>query len=235
MCRPVGFYFSVQNGATTAAPCGANTTFFSVEGFEEAGGATYALTVAPDDPQHGQVSPTGGTYNAGQTVELTATASNYFDFAGWSGDVGGTTNPVTVTMDTDKTIFATFTERLATNATPQWWLAAHGLSPDDVGALSDDDHDGHQAWQEYIAGTLPTTATSILKVTSLHSAGGQAVITWPTVSDRVYRVSWSTNIVDAFSAFPDATTLTWTANSYTDHIHTAGPALYLQVEARRSP
>lgn len=233
--QAVGFYFTLLNASASAGTCGVNVTYFSVDGFEDTGGATYTLSVAPDDPRRGQVTPTGGTFNAGQSVELTATASNYFQFAGWGGDLGGSTNPVTITMDGDRVITATFSEVLATNQTPHWWLAAHGLTPNDAGALSDDDHDGHQAWQEYLAGTLPETATSVLKVASVRAVNGATIITWPTVTDRVYQVSWSTNVGQALTSFPDATSLTWTVNSYTDQLHLAERTLYLQVEARRGP
>jgi uncharacterized repeat protein (TIGR02543 family) len=50
------------------------------------------------------------TYNSGSSVLLTATPVAGWSFAGWSGDLTGTTNPVTVTMDANKTITATFTQ-----------------------------------------------------------------------------------------------------------------------------
>lgn len=50
----------------------------------------------------------GGTYNAGQVVNITATPNSGFQFDGWSGDASGTTNPLSVTMDANKSITATF-------------------------------------------------------------------------------------------------------------------------------
>ena len=41
---------------------------------------------------------------------LTATADVDSEFAGWSGDVVGTSNPVSVTMTGDVTVTATFTQ-----------------------------------------------------------------------------------------------------------------------------
>lgn len=59
-------------------------------------------------------SPTG-PYLAGSQVTLTATpdASNY-RFDSWSGDVEGTQNPKTITMDTTKTATANFVRRTVT-------------------------------------------------------------------------------------------------------------------------
>jgi len=71
----------------------------------------YTLTV--NSVGSGSVSlnppPTNGTYDAGATVELTATPAAGFQFSGWSGDLSGSTNPATITMDGNKTVTATFT------------------------------------------------------------------------------------------------------------------------------
>ncbi|WP_299625211.1 InlB B-repeat-containing protein [uncultured Tenacibaculum sp.] len=53
-------------------------------------------------------NPTGGTYDDGTSVELTATPDAGYQFDGWSGDATGTTNPLTITMDADKTVTANF-------------------------------------------------------------------------------------------------------------------------------
>ncbi len=55
------------------------------------------------------VSPSQTAYPAGATVTLTATPADACqEFAGWSGGASGTTNPLTLTMDADKSITATF-------------------------------------------------------------------------------------------------------------------------------
>ena len=112
----------------------------------------------------GEREPTGGLYSSGQSVVLTATASNHFTFTGWSGSLGGSVNPVTITMDDHKNITATFAELLAVNSTPHWWLAQYGLPTSDAGALSDTDGDGLAAWQEYDVGSNPTSAPRIVTV-----------------------------------------------------------------------
>ncbi|WP_231970259.1 InlB B-repeat-containing protein [Tenacibaculum jejuense] len=63
---------------------------------------------------------TGGTYDDGTSVELTATPAAGYQFDGWSGDATGTTNPLSITMDADKTITAIFSRiqrTLTVNAT----------------------------------------------------------------------------------------------------------------------
>ena len=53
--------------------------------------------------------PNQVSYNSGSTVQLTATPNVGYTFTSWSGDATGTTNPLTVTMNSTKNITANFT------------------------------------------------------------------------------------------------------------------------------
>lgn len=79
---------------------------------------TYTLTTTA---ANGTItkSPDKTSYNAGETVTLTAAAGSGYFFTGWSGDASGTGNPVTVTMDTNKTVTANF---IASVPTGHWRL-----------------------------------------------------------------------------------------------------------------
>jgi uncharacterized repeat protein (TIGR02543 family) len=57
-------------------------------------------------------------YAFGQEVTLTATPNQGFIFYNWSGDYSGYENPVTITMDQDKTITATFKDPMKD---PVWY------------------------------------------------------------------------------------------------------------------
>jgi hypothetical protein len=57
----------------------------------------------------GTVTPaSGNSYAAGTVVDVEATADSGWQFDSWSGDLSGSDNPTTITMDSDKTITATF-------------------------------------------------------------------------------------------------------------------------------
>lgn len=71
----------------------------------------YTLTVGPADSGTVSLDPPGGTYEQGAQVVLTATAAPGWEFAGWSGDLGGSANPATVIMDADMQVTALFTYR----------------------------------------------------------------------------------------------------------------------------
>lgn len=53
-------------------------------------------------------SPSQTVYDEGTEVTLTATGNAGYIFSKWSGDISGTENPVNVTMDENKTIYAHF-------------------------------------------------------------------------------------------------------------------------------
>lgn len=108
-----GYEFAGWSGdATGTAP----TTTVTVP----AGGADVTATFSALGPYILEVNTAGnGTgevvilpekaeYNAGEQVKLTAVPGTDSVFAGWSGAITGTKNPVNITMDGNKTIVATF-------------------------------------------------------------------------------------------------------------------------------
>jgi len=74
------------------------------------GGANnFMLTVNTTGSGNVALNPPGGVYNAGTSVILTAAPASGYQFSGWSGDISGSTNPATITMDANKNVTATFT------------------------------------------------------------------------------------------------------------------------------
>ena len=59
-------------------------------------------------------NPNQSAYTAGSIVQLTATPAAGWSFSGWSGDASGNTSPLSVTMDANKNITATFTQNTYT-------------------------------------------------------------------------------------------------------------------------
>jgi len=57
---------------------------------------------------NGTINPSGGDYNANSSVTLTAEGNTGYRFTNWSGDASGSNNPLTITMDSDKNITASF-------------------------------------------------------------------------------------------------------------------------------
>jgi V8-like Glu-specific endopeptidase len=61
-------------------------------------------------------SPDKSTYDHGDVVQLTASPGSNYRFDGWSGALSGDTNPDSLTMDSDKTVTAKFTNCMITGA-----------------------------------------------------------------------------------------------------------------------
>src|SRR5262249_14883613 len=69
---------------------------------------TYSLTLATSGSGTAVASPALSSYVAGSSVTLTAVPDAGWQFTGWSGDLGGPSNPATIVMDASKNILATF-------------------------------------------------------------------------------------------------------------------------------
>lgn len=67
----------------------------------------YTLTVAAVNGSVAK-SPDQPNYSSGSSVTLTASPTAGFQFGGWSGDAGGKSNPLVLTMNGNKSISATF-------------------------------------------------------------------------------------------------------------------------------
>ncbi len=96
-------------------PYGSSTQadyLYSIYATYATGGGPTQYTLTADTTGQGNITldPTGGTYNEGTVVTLTANPTSGWQFDGWSGDLSGSTNPTTITMDSNKTVTATFTE-----------------------------------------------------------------------------------------------------------------------------
>jgi uncharacterized repeat protein (TIGR02543 family) len=134
---------------------------------------TYALTVNISPIGGGSVAlnPSGGTYEHGTVVQLTATPAAGYDFVNWTSDLTGNINPESITMDGAKTVTANFvnTYTLATNANP---LAGGSVTPGntyDTGTevtITATVNPGYRfdSWSGDTTGATYPTATSI-KVT----------------------------------------------------------------------
>ena len=78
----------------------------------------YSLTTSVSPSAGGTVSPSGTNwYNSAQSVSISATANAGYTFANWSGDLSGSTNPVSIGMNGPKNLVANF-ETISTPTVP---------------------------------------------------------------------------------------------------------------------
>lgn len=102
--------FTVTNASPTVT-----AVFASLSGT-----LTNTLTVIPDGQGNVMVTPSGTRFLRNTNVTLRANPNMGQEFLGWSGDAGGSQNPLVIPMNTHKNITAHFTHRP--------WLRGEGTS-----------------------------------------------------------------------------------------------------------
>jgi len=192
-----------SNPSTDAGP---QTITFTAQAVDSTGATSAVImqtvTVAAPPPAQytlittavtgGSVSP-GGTYNAGTVVTVTATPDGTHDFAGWSGDAGGTGNPINLLIDTNKSVQANFSPKvfaLTTSATTGGNVTPGGTYPYGssvtVSATPDATH-RFIGWAGDASGSAPSvlvTLTSPLNVQAVFTDKTAQTITFPSPGNQ---------------------------------------------------
>lgn len=81
------------------------------------------------------------------------------------------------------------------NGIPDWWENLYSGSIHGLVATNDDDGDGLNNYQEWVAGTDPTNAASVFRIEAMQWSNNTAILTFQGWSNRLYSV-------DAESALP---------------------------------
>ncbi len=106
------------------------------------------------------------------------------------------------------------------------WLQQYGLPADGTADYADSDGDGMNNWQEWIAGTIPTNAASVLLLSSPSNSVSGVTVTWQSVNTRTYYLQSSTNL-PAFTSIQSNLIGQAGTTSYTDTTVTnSGPYFY---------
>lgn len=115
---------------------------------------------------------------------------------------------------------------------PVWWLSQYGLLPAHLSAADveglDQDNDGLSTWQEYIAGTNPTNASSHLFASSFAGlpAAHSFVIQWASVSNRHYLIEEAPAVQGPYSALSGTITAVPPVNAFTNSFSPATTRFY---------
>jgi phenolic acid decarboxylase len=136
---------------------------------------TYTLTLADGGTATGGSFTATGTRGHDTNVSLTATAQPGYKFGSWTGDASGTTTPLLLLMDNNKTVGAIFvpdtSDADGDGLTNFEELITHRTDP----TKPDTDNDGDNDKFEIDNGTSPTDATKFTTYT-ITLAGGGAVM-----------------------------------------------------------
>ena len=75
----------------------------------------YSLQVQVDSANTGAVQPSSGTFEAGTSETIRATPANGYRFDHWGGNATGTSNPLNIIINTNKTLTAYFMKAYTLN------------------------------------------------------------------------------------------------------------------------
>jgi hypothetical protein len=96
-------------------------------------------------------------------------------------------------------------------------------------ATADPDEDGLNNEQEYLAGTNPTNALSCLVIsaaTNNPATSGKFVLSWQSVSSKMYTLMAATNLMTGFTDLATNIQATPAVNVHTDSVENAGQRFY---------
>jgi len=91
-------------------------------------------------------------------------------------------------------------------------------------ASADNDDDGQNNRDEYIAGMNPFDSGSLFMITNFFSTPEGALIEWPAAYGRRYQVLFSTNLLQAFQLLEDD--ISYPGHSCIDTVNTNGTCFY---------
>jgi len=146
------------------------------------------------------------------------------DYAPGATDLDGNPRIVGGTVD-----MGAYEFQFPTSVISYQWLQYYGLPTDGSADYAESDGDGMNNWQEWIAGTNPTNAASILSLQVPVFAAGGVTLTWSSVTNRAYFVERATNLLNQPAFSPLQTNIPGLpgTTSFTDTSPPeSGPALY---------
>ena len=140
--------------------------------FEEVVTPMYSLTVTTEGEGTVTLDPDQESYEEGEEVTLTATPAEGWTFTGWSGDEESSEPSITLIMDSDKQVTATFEEVVVTT---------YSLSVDQRGQgmiMIDPEADTYESGAEVQLTAIPASGWQFVGWTGdLVSENGQETIT----------------------------------------------------------
>lgn len=181
----------------------------------------------------GTVSPASGNYTLNKPITFLATPATYFKFNNWSGNLSGTNTSIPLTLTSNMAVTAVFAEKITTNhPTPYWWLGSYGYTSNQEFVITNIGANGYPLWQSYIAGLIPTNPASQLKFASQFLLQKtNVVMTWNTVTGRLYTIWSSTNALNNFAPQTGASNMPATVQAFTNPMLPNTPRKFYRLDA----
>jgi len=140
--------------------------------FPMPGGATnYTLTVSVSGQGTVTLNPSGGSYPSGTVVTLTANPAADWSFSSWSGDLSGSQNPATITMNSNKSVTAAFFQNNPLPPVANFTASATTISVGQSVTFTDTSTNNPTAWSWTFPGGTPSSSTARNPVVTYNTVG----------------------------------------------------------------
>ena len=144
--------------------------------------ASFAISAVGDAPLTYQWLRNGLPLAGRTSAQLTLTNLQFANAGAYSVRVS---NPYGIATSLVATLTVTLGDADG-DGLPDAWEMANGTNPNVPDASADPDGDGHSNWQEYLAGTSPTNAASVLRLTAEFTPDGEPLLSFPAASNHAY-------------------------------------------------
>jgi hypothetical protein len=163
--------------------------------------------------------------NAGNNSYISGTNNNAY--ASGTNDLDGNPRIIGGTVD-----IGAYECQTPASVLSYAWAQKYGLPTDGSADYADTDGDGMNNWQEWMSGTNPTNAASVLKMISATNSVSGMTVKWQSLTNVIYYLQRSTNL----STSPAFTSIhsnliryTGTTSSYTDTTATNGNSFFYRI------
>jgi len=203
-------------GSTNPTSITMNSNHTVTATFSEIPPDQYALTILTNGSGSVTLNPTGGTYDEGTVVQLTAVPAAGWQFDGWGGDLGGSTNPTSITMNSNHTVTATFSE-----IPPDQFTLTMAVSPSGGGTTNP-----AVGLHDYDEGTLVNISAS--PTTGYHFVSWSGGVTNPASASTTVTMSGDKIVTATFAENSTGNTVTSTVMP-SDAAPTVGDSINVTV------
>lgn len=121
---------------------------------------------------------------------------------------------------------------LDSDGMPDLWETEYFQDGTNTSASLDADGDGFTNREEFISGSNPTSSASYFNLKNhwvSYSGGGDFILQWESIPDRVYSIYWTTNLLDGFQVFQS--NLCYPCSNYTGTVSQSSRSLFYKVKA----